>query len=425
MNNKKKLGVLSSSLLLGFTLLTTSTVNAGSAYFVNNGNDSGSGTLRAGLDSNASIIIIDPSVDTITIDDTLTYNSAKPLMIVGSGQTIFGQDSANTLLEISHGADLTVANVNFRVDEEFNVNNQGGGKGIFINVPKQREGIVNLTLKNVSVSNVGQHGIHVLDCDAIDCGAGGGGAGEGSDASIFVKFDNVIVDNAGNGHFDSDGVRIDDRGEGDIVFHVTNSKFKNIGADGVELDEGDAGDVIINVRNTVFKSNGAYCDGVDVNNPADATCVEDDDGELVLDLDDGFDIDEAGEGSIVGKISNTKVKYNLDEGLDFDEEDEGGINISLVKVNASKNGDEGIKVSEEDDGDVNVMMRAVKTLKNNDDGIQLEQDHDGDINVKVNASISKMNKKYGLNVGQDGNGAGSLKVRGSKIDSIKSDVEEI
>ncbi len=425
MNFKKKLAVLSSSLLLGVSVLSASSAYAGSAYYVNNGDDSGAGSLRAALSSQAEVIIIDATVDTIKINDTLVYNATKPLMIIGSGQTVFGQDSSNTLLEISRGADLNISNLNFTVDEEFSVNNQGGGKGIFINVPAQREGMINMSLHNVNVSNVGQHGVHVLDCDAIDCGAGGGGAGDGSDASIYVKLTNVTVDNVGNGHFDSDGVRIDDRGEGDIIFNAVNSRFINIGADGVELDEGDAGDVIINVRNSVFEANGAYCDGVDVNNPSDASCVEDDDGELVLDLDDGFDIDEAGEGSIIGRIKNSRIKHNLDEGLDFDEENDGGINISLVKVHASKNGDEGIKVSEEDSGDVTVNMRAVKTVKNNDDGIQLEQDHDGDINVKVYASISRMNKKNGLKVNQDGTGGGSLKVRGSKIDSIDSDVEEI
>lgn len=422
---KRKCGIVCSKFVLTIILFSATVANAASSYIVTNGNDSGDGTLRNALGSDASVIVIDSSVSTISIESTLEYTSLNPLMILGSGQTVFGEDSNNTLLAITNGADITISNLNFTVDEDFSVDNQGGGKGIFVNVTEDREGIVNVSLRNVKISNVGQHGIHVLDCNVTDCGAGGGGEGSGSDASISVNLVNVTVDNVGNGSFDSDGVRIDDRGEGDIVFNATDSTFTNIGADGVELDEGGAGDVIVKVRNSVFEFNGAYCDGVDVDEPADETCVEDDDGELVLDLDDGFDIDEAGEGSIFGQIKNSTISNNLDEGLDFDEEDEGGINIDITKVDASTNGDEGIKASEENNGNVTIQLRAVTTIDNGDDGIQLEQDHNGDIDVMVNATTSILNKKNGLKVSQDGSGEGSLKVRGSNIDSIKSNVDEI
>ncbi len=422
---KRKCCAISFALIFSSALFSSTVVTAASSYIVTSGGDSGYGTLRDALNSKASVIVIDDAVESISISSTLQYTDSNPLMILGSGQTVFGEDSEKTLLEITDGADLTISNLIFTVDADFSVDNQGGGKGIFVNVPEDREGIVNLSLSNVEVSNVGKHGIHVLDCDAVACGAGGGGNGDGSPASIFVKLVNVIVNNVGNGSFDSDGVRIDDRGEGDIVFNAVDSTFINIGADGVELDEGDAGDVIVNVRNSTFEFNGSYCYGVDIDNPADQTCVEDDDGELVLDLDDGFDIDEAGEGSIRGQIKNSLFNSNLDEGLDFDEEDEGGINIDLIKINASFNGDEGIKVSEEDEGDVAAHLRVVTTTDNGDDGIQLEQAHEGDINVTVNASTSINNEKTGLKVSQDGDGAGSLKVRGSNIDEIKSDVDEI
>lgn len=421
---KRKYCAISSALIFSSALFSSTVVTAASSYLVTSGSDFGPDTLREGLSSEASVIVIDDSVATISIIETLQYTGPNPLMILGSGQTILG-DGDNTLLEITNGADLTISNLTFTVEPGFSVNNQGGGKGIFVKVPEDRKGIVNLSLSNVEVSNVGKHGIHVLDCDVAACGAGGGGEGDGSEASIFVKLVNVLVDNVGNGSFDSDGVRIDDRGEGDIVFNAVDSTFINIGADGVELDEGGSGDVIVNVRNSVFEFNGSYCYGVDVDNPADPTCVEDDEGELVLDLDDGFDIDEAGEGSIRGQIKNILISNNLDEGLDFDEENEGDINIDLIKINASSNGDEGIKVSEEGDGNVAVHLRAVTTTDNGDDGIQLEEDDIGDIDVTVNATTSIENNKKGLKVSQDGDGGGSLKVRGSDIDEIKSDVDEI
>ena len=425
---KRKWGVISFTLLLTIVLLNSTVVKSASSYEVTSSDDSGAGTLREALSSGATVISIHESVSIININDTLKYQSTDPLTIIGSGQTVDGNELEDTLLEITNGADLTISNLDFTVNGGYNVlTKQGGGKGIFVNVPANRVGIVNLWLTNVVVSNVGLHGIHVLDCDAVDCGAGSGGEGNGSQASIHVNLRNVTVDNVGNGGFDSDGVRIDDRGKGDIIFNAVGSTFNNIGADGIELDEGGNGDVVVNVRNSVFEFNGAYCDGIDpkAENPADPTCVEDDDGELVLDLDDGFDIDEAGEGSVTGQIKNILISHNLDEGIDIDEEGEGGINIDLVRVEASDNVDEGIKLSEEGNGDVVAHLRRVTTVNNGDDGIQIEQDHEGDIIVTVNSTTSMDNMKKGLKVSQDGSGGGSLKVRGPNIDSIKTNLDEI
>jgi len=423
----KKLEVISFTLLLAIVLNST-IVNSAPSYEVTNSNDSGAGSLREALSSGATVISIHKSVSTINIIDTLQYENTAPLTIIGSGQTVDGNDLEDTLLEITNGADLTISNLDFTVSGGYDVyTKQGGGKGIFVNVPTDRKGIVSLWLTNVTVSNVGRHGIHILDCDAINCGAGDGGKGNGSPASIFINLTNVIIDSVGNGGFDSDGMRIDERGEGDIIFNVVNSSFFNIGADGIELDEGGDGDIAVNARNSLFKFNGAYCDGIDptTTTPADPACIEDDDGKLVLDLDDGFDIDEAGKGSVTGQIKNILLNNNFDEGLDIDEEGEGGINIDLVKIKASNNGDEGIKVSEDDGGDVVAHLRGVTTTQNGDDGIQIEQDHDGDIIVTVNSTTSIDNNKKGLKLNQDGYGGGNLKVRGSNIDSITTDVEEI
>ncbi len=65
-----------------------------------------------------------------------------------------------------------------------------------------------------------------------------GPGGDGSPASIKVKLNNVHINQVGFGRADADGLRVDDRGEGDIYFTALNSKFTNVGAVGVELDEG-------------------------------------------------------------------------------------------------------------------------------------------------------------------------------------------
>lgn len=403
------------------TLFANPSLIASPVYHVTSRYNDGSGSLREALSSGISIIILNDSISEIEINDTLEYVDEVPLTIIGSGQTIKGVDSDKALLEIINGADLTIKNVNFTVDDQYSLAYPGGGKGILVDVPAYREGVVNLTLTDVKVTNVGQHGIHVSDCDVDGCGANNDATGHGSSASINVNLSNVTVENVGHGGFDSDGIRIDERDEGDIYFNAVNSSFSHVGADGVELDEGGNGNVIINIRNTVFDFNGAYCAGIhDLYAPEDATCIEGDDSELALDLDDGFDIDEAGEGSILGQINRVIVNNNDDEGLDFDEEGEGNIKISLSHMEVMNNFDEGIKFSEKDQGDVKVKLNSSIISDNHDDGVQFEEDGDGNINIMVNATSSFNNDKKDLKVTEDGEGIGHLKIHGSEIDYIKT-----
>lgn len=421
------------TLLFTGLVLGMASAQAAPAYKVTNGNDLGKGSLREALSSGASKIVIQPSVSVINIESTLTYNGTAPLVIKGSGQVVDGGGNGNTLLAVTRGADLAVSNLMFTDNAFYEQRWQGGGEGILLDVPPERTGVVQLKLTNVTVTGVGDHGVHVLDCDLPDCGAGGGGAGDGSPASIEVELNGVTIDRVGLGHFDADGLRVDERAEGSITLHAVKSRFSAVGADGVELDEGGAGDVILNLSQVSFTGNGAYCDGLPeelpgVNDspladPLDAACY--DDGEI--DLDDGFDVDEAGEGSIVGRITNALVSDNFDEGLDFDEAGDGGYGIKLVNIRAYRNFDEGIKLSAEDDGDLVARLHRVLVTDSDDDGVQIEQDGEGIVDVVVTASVISQNAKKDLKVEQSQDApSGTLKVRGSRIEIIDTDnVDEI
>lgn len=400
-------------------ILMPSLTMAAPAAKVTNGNDYGPGSLRSALESGATKIVIKGSVNTIKVTKTLKYTGTLPLKISGSGQIIDGTMLSNNLapiLEVTQGADLEISNLSFDGGGGYDIFNQGGGKGIFVDVPVTRTGVVNVKLNNVSVTGVGNHGVHVSDCTlGDDCGGGGGGAGDGSPASIYVQLTNVLIDGAGFGKADADGVRIDDRNDGDISFSATNSTFVNVGADGVELDEGNNGNVYLDVRNSTFDRNGEFCAAIDP--PVkDGPC----DDEGVPDVDDGFDVDEAGPGSIFGKIRNVYVTDNFDEGLDFDEEDEGGFELQLINVLAEGNTDEGIKISEENDGDVLATLRSITSQLNN--GAEIEEDDSGDVRVTVTGSMIHEE----LTVSEDGSGEGTLKVRGSSIDALDlKNVDEI
>ncbi len=428
---------------------------------VTNGNDMGEGSLRAALEGGAREVLIATDVAEIMIMSPLVYGSDKPLVIYGNGQSVMALGDHN-LLELSNGADLTVVGLSFVGPGGFSIEDQSGsdapGKGIFIDVRDDQRGQVNLVLDDVTVRDVANHGVHVSDCDIADnCGGGAGGEGDGSDASISVVFNNVTIDNVGNGKFDADGLRVDERGRGSIKFSATGSVFTRVGADGVELDENQNGVVIANVTDSQFTDNGNYCnpdllqpqldaflDGADeegefdqgelamapgpVGGTLDDACFEYevdlyDDGsveayEYAIDVDDGFDIDEAGNGFIKLNARGMAITGNLDEGLDLDEAGNGGVVMMLVDSSAAMNADDGFKVSEEDNGAVNAALFAVTSENNGGKGVVLEEADNGPLSAQVTATTTAGNDDEddtGLELVQEDNGSGILILTNSDI----------
>lgn len=434
---------------------------AGGVTVVTSDAESGPGTLRDALESqSATDIRIPGNVGDIVINSTLVYAGEAPLTITGSGQTV--RTAANTtLLAVTEGADLTIRNLHFEGPGGFSISNRGdldnqgqeipAGKGIFIDVRPDQEGTVHVDLSNVSVRGVANHGIHVSDCSlADDCGGGSGGAGEGSPASIDIRCMNCVVDDAGNGKFDADGIRIDERGPGSIYAFLKSSAFVNVGADGVEVDEGNDGSVYVVAVRTDFSDNGGYCDpgimGPFV--PADAEFPDNtvteadviptgtpDDGcieteieeyesgfvavvEYGLDLDDGIDGDEAGAGSLWVSMVNSTIDRNLDEGVDMDEEDDGDIVVSYIASHASANNDDGFKLTEEDGGDVYASVRSSSATLNGGKGFVFEEEDAGDLEVTVRGTKTGGNDDLdntGIEAVQEAPGTGTLDVRGSRI----------
>ncbi len=388
---------------------------------VTNGNDSGYGSLRAALASGAQFIFISPFVNNIDIKSSLVYTGDKKLKLFGTHQVISGNTGDQPLLEISNGADLTIKNLEFAGPGGYSIENQGGGKGIFLKVPVDQTEDVNVVLKNVTVRDTGYHGVHVSDCTTgDDCGAGQGGLGDGSPVSIYMTLDNVLIDNVGTGRQDGDGVRIDDRDEGDVYFDVYNSIFTNVGGDGIELDEGGNGTVSVNAWDVAFLDNGAYCSADFVADPIalDPNCNDDGDP----DVDDAFDIDEAGNGGIEGTLKKIELINNYDEGLDFDSEGTGDnnyIDLKIVNVFARDNDDEAIKISEEEDASVLVKIRRADIGGD----IEVEEEDGGDLKVVV----KKSSIGDDLKLAEDGDGVGVVKLRNTTIADEKDfvNVDEI
>ena len=439
-------------------LMCTALPAAAETLVVTSGADAGAGSLREALalaaNDASSVIAIDVQGN-IEISETLIYKGTAPLSIVASDQTV-RSDRNITLLAIPNGADLSIVGLSFAGPGGFDANTRdvdAAGKGIFVDVPSAQTGTVKLVLERVRVSGVAGHGIHVSDCDLADaCGGGGGGAGGGSEASISVVLRDVTVSDVGNGSFDTDGLRVDERGSGDIIANIWSSRFEGIGADGVELDEGQDGNVIVQTTNTVFEANGIYChpdifepfvpspdeaefdqgvralaDIPAITDSPDDACIErevdlHDDGsvewvEYSIDVDDGFDVDEAGPGGIKATLVNVAIFANLDEGLDFDEEDAGDIRLNVVGGIYSQNTDDGIKMSEEGEGGIVASVVGTSAKDNGGKGMVFEEEDGGDVAVQAVDVVTIGNDDSddtGLEVVQDDAGTGVLIIDGRK-----------
>lgn len=440
--------------------LAVASVGASAITVVTNGNDMGEGSLRAALASGDNEIVVATDQD-IMVMSPLTYTGSRPLTLTGTGQTISTMEDIN-ILETS--TSTTVVGLNFQGPGGFSIENQSAmdnpGKGIFVDVPDDQTGTIRLTLRDVAVRDVANHGVHVSDCNlADDCGSGGGGAGDGSPASIRVDLFHVTIENVGKGKQDADGLRVDERSTGSIIVNADMSDFILVGADGMELDEGQEGSVVANVTKSTFNGNGDYCDPA-LLGPAleeflggepDEGEFEDSDGvteadipgppmgflddicieyavdfyesgnveayEYAIDTDDGFDIDEAGDGTLVARIYDSEISANLDEGIDFDEEGAGSIITIFAGTTADDNSDDGYKMSEEDAGAVIGSAASATAMNNGGKGFVYEEEGVGNVEVELDGVMTAGNDDgdVGVEAVQEDTGVGSLTTRNSDI----------
>jgi len=458
-----------SVLALAITSALSTAAPAATPILVTTGADSGEGSLRAALAEaardGAPRHVLVATDDDIEIASSLVYAGTQPLTIHGDGQTVSTAENV-TLLAASEGADLTVSNLTFAGPGGFDIENRGdidgpGGKGIFVDVRDDQQGLVTLTLTGVTVRGVANHGIHVSDCSLADeFGGGSGGAGDGSQASIHLNLTDVTVDGAGTGRFDADGVRVDERAAGGITLISSGSTFTNVGADGVELDEGQDGTVVAISRGDSFIDNGDYCDPAlleafmpaepegefedgemaedmipgDVTGTPDDRCFERevetyDSGsvaeyEIGIDVDDAFDIDEAGRGDLESVFIGGRIEGNFDEGMDYDEEGAGSIVVSIWKSGASGNSDDGYKFSAADDGGVEALVGDSTASGNGGVGAVFEEEDAGDVTVTIIGTATEGNDdgELGVEVVQEDEGTGTLAVSDSDIaDGIEAE----
>ena len=193
---------------------------------------------------------------------------------------------------------------------------------------------------------------------------------------------------------DRDGLRVNEGGDGDLIITVKHTVAANNGADGIEVDERGTGDVRVDMFGTELVGNGSLDPG---------------------DFDDGFDIDEYNDGSVLGTVTFTVASDNFEQGLDFNENNAGDIRVDLSHVEAIGNAEEGVEYEEDDDfaggGDIVTTMTDMVTNGNGandgDAGLKVREKGDGSVIAVISGAVASDNAIGGILVREDA--AGNLR----------------
>lgn len=367
------------NLVLGNTVLVTNSANAGDGSFRR-------AIEQANADPSITRVEFLPRVTTIRLSSTITFTGAQGLSIDGNHATLDGTSAGAAAFMVTGGGHLRVSDLLVR---------NAPAEGIHVEVPDNATGTIQLVFSGVEIAGNGGHGLLVNDQDDPDDVDSEGG----SAASLAVTIIDSRFHDNGYTVSDRDGIRINEGGDGQIDFTIRHSRADDNAADGIELDERGQGNVSIDVFRTRITRNGVF-------DP--------------LDLDDGFDIDEAGAGSILGQVVSSSANQNYEEGLDFNENGPGDLRVDLRDVEANGNREEGIDYEEDDDvaggGHLVAVMERVTTIGNGadggDGGLKIREKGEGDLDVTLTRIVALQNQMAGVHVRETE--AGDARVRITK-----------
>ncbi|HKJ17897.1 MAG TPA: hypothetical protein VJ984_11140 [Xanthomonadales bacterium] len=399
--------------------------------------DDGAGTYRAAIaaanaDSDIDTIEFNPDLNITLLTEIEAYTGSQDLMLIGRGSTLVGgcADAPTWdggLFTSYSAADIAIYGLNF----EDSCNN---GVGVFL--PEDARGNVKVSLYDVSITGARFHGLFVDGQDSTgsyntddiphpDCTDP---HPYDSRAGIMLTVDYSHID--GNGTTgadwlfeideakgcdddvpvaltgcpaDFDGIRVDDGDRGSIIARVRHSTANGNLADGIEYDERGPGAV------------RSWVDGLDVleNGETEAFELDNicDEGEVISDLDDGFDIDEADGGDLYASFRDINVSDNRDEGLDLDEGDDGSAFLLVNGAVTNANEDQGIKLDEDGDGKLSALIHdAVVNDSLSQNGMEFTEEDDGSLWVRVSDTTATGNDDAAIAGEQQPDGTGRIQV---------------
>ena len=350
--------------------------NLGAVARVTTRTDDGPGSLRqavlrANTDPSVGTIRFDGGVGPIRLLQPVIYSGTQALVIRGEGAKLDGGalPAGESALVAEGGGDLTITELTVA---------HAPGNGITVKVPDLATGVFTVRLHEVTIVDNGLHGILINDqaeyfIDPLSVSEAG------SAASLLVQVSDSRFERNGFALIDSDGLRVNEGGEGSLQAEIRGTRFANNGADGLELDERAAGDADFVLRRSTLIGNGSFTSE---------------------DFDDGIDVDEGGKGDLIGRFNHVVANKNFEQGVDLNENDVGDLRVSMADVSAADNSEEGIEFEEDDDvaggGDIVAELIRVSTRRNGgaggDAGLKLREKGDGNLVARLVEAVSLGNR---------------------------------
>ncbi|HIL77729.1 MAG: hypothetical protein ABGX71_11400 [Methyloprofundus sp.] len=332
----------------------------------------------ANLDNSINKIVFEKNAQ-LSLSHPVIYTGNQDLMLFGNGATIDGENAGSFTLDNELLASTEDGTLIFNTQGNITIQQlsivNSATRGLVINIPQDAQGDdIQISLDAVDIHGSALYGLHIDDnADKFDDGEIGSAIG------IELNISDSSFKDNGIGAIDFDGIRVDERGQGDIHATIINTHIDGNGGDGLELDEAGRGSVDAKLQHVTFNDNGFYNED---------------------DLDDGFDIDERGAGDIEVSLFKVLVNRNKDEGLDFDEAGSGDVKIKLQRVIVMGTVDEGIKIDEHGEGNIETIFSNVMVMDGGDDGIQVTEQGNGHIESELQKVSAINNNKSGVKIEQ-------------------------
>lgn len=379
--------------LVALSLSATAEAGRDRQVLVTTTRDAGAGSFRAAIErANADpgiTRVVFATRGRVALASTVDFTGAQALTLDGNGATLDGAAIvAGPAFRATGGGDLSVLGLTVR---------RAPGEGLDIEVPPTATGVVRVWLSGVDILDNKGHGVLVNDQEDSSTTDGVQPNANGSAASVAVAVLNSRFLRNGFSVSDRDGLRVNEGGAGDLWISARLVTASDNAADGIEVDERGSGDVHVDVLGARITGNGVF-------DPAD--------------LDDGFDIDEYDEGSVLGTVALAVVNDNYEEGLDFNENNAGDLRVNLYLVEVNGNREEGIDYEEDDDfaggGDLVVTMAGVTANRNGlddgDAGLKIREKGVGALQVALSDVRTIGNLRGGISIREDAEGSLSASI---------------
>jgi hypothetical protein len=392
------------------------------AIRVSSSADAGPGSFRqavldASADPSIGTIRFEGGLDPIGLTTPVTYSGSQDLVIRAGGAVLDGNQlgDGESAFVADGGGNLTISGLGV---------SRAPGNGITVKVPDDATGTLHVRLEEVVIRNNGLHGILIND-QAEYFSDPASTSEEGSAAGLRVEVVRSRFERNGFSLIDSDGLRINEGGSGTLAAHVRDTRFANNGADGLELDERGDGDADFSLQGTSLIGNGSFTtedldDGIDVDEGGEGDLIGRFNDVLASrNFEQGFDLNENGPGDLRARMVDVKAVANAEEGIEFEEDDDvaggGGIDAELVRVTARANGanggDAGLKLREKGDGNLVARLLEAVSVDNrmtsdeeSIDGILLQEDEAGDLTADLAQATARRNSGDGIQLEENEEG---------------------